>query len=474
MKQIKVCLVTLALLASACEQNDVERTVPQENAVNESAAVESPEVAIDDVSAVASSFFAESGKAQATRSGDYEISVVYDEKGDKSLYVVNYANEGGFIIVSPTKNFTPVLAYSESGNYDVNGIKPLGLFEWQASIISEVRKADKLPADSTSKYRVQWSRYVKSGTAQDFAAALPAPASLEDDMMKAQMILQDSVMMWISRQGYEVFSVGQSDNKIVNEATEGLVEGGIYPLYQEDWDRLSLILKRPVEKAEIVENFVPTKWTQTMGFNVSYPLNENGVHYYAGCGPVAAGQIMRYYRYPSNINWDDMPYDYATTTTSDFLYDLAERANAEYKLDVTITLNNKIANVLRQFGYSCEIGDHSYRNAWDDIINKRPVYMTAGIEGKEVGHAWIASGGKDTNSYVSYELFTFREKFLFSPIYTYHTNQSASTYFYMNWGWGGLYDGNYLDWSIYSDNHLNIPGQGATCDREDIYNIMPK
>ena len=136
MKQIKVCLVTLALLTSACEQNDVERTVPQENAVNESVAEESPEVAIDDVSAVASSFFAESGKAQATRGGDYEISVVYDEKGDKSLYVVNYANEGGFIIVSPTKNFTPVLAYSESGNYDVNGIKPFGLFEWQASIIS--------------------------------------------------------------------------------------------------------------------------------------------------------------------------------------------------------------------------------------------------------------------------------------------------------------------------------------------------
>lgn len=474
MKQIKVCLVTLALLTSACEQNDVERTVPQENAVNESVAEESPEVAIDDVSAVASSFFAESGKAQATRGGDYEISVVYDEKGDKSLYVVNYANEGGFIIVSPTKNFTPVLAYSESGNYDVNGIKPFGLFEWQASIISEVRKADRLPADSTSKYRAQWSRYVKSGTAQDFAAALPAPASLEDDMMKAQMILQDSVMMWISRQGHEVFSVGHSDNEKVNEETEGIVEGGIYPLYQEEWDRLSLILKRPVEKAEVVENFVPTKWNQTMGFNASYPLNENGVHYYAGCGPVAAGQIMRYYRYPSNINWDDMPYDYATTTTSDLLYDIAERANATYELEGTGTKIDNIATTLQQFGYSCKREDHSYLKAWDDISNRRPVYMRAVIVGTDSGHAWIASGGKDTYSYVSYELFTFREKFLFSPIYTYHTNQSASTYFYMNWGWGGLYDGNYLDWSIYSDNHLNIPGQGATCDREDIYNIMPK
>lgn len=172
-----------------------------ENQTTDSAVIETSRVTTDEVSQVATSFFRKMDVPE-TRSSSYEISQIYDDSGNISMYVVNFANDGGFVIVSATKNFNPILAYSETGNYDVNGLMPPGLYQWQSEMSETVNYADELPADSTTVYRNMWSEYLPQETVQQPSQA--ATRAIVGDMVQAQLILQDSVMAWNGRQGYTV------------------------------------------------------------------------------------------------------------------------------------------------------------------------------------------------------------------------------------------------------------------------------
>lgn len=47
-----------------------------------------------------------------------EMRTIYGENNVPSMYVINYEG-GGFVIVSATKNYYPILAYSETGSMNV-------------------------------------------------------------------------------------------------------------------------------------------------------------------------------------------------------------------------------------------------------------------------------------------------------------------------------------------------------------------
>ena len=54
-----------------------------------------------------------------TASQQYTISTIIDQTGQPVIYVVNYAGNGGFVLLSATKKYIPVLAYSQNGNYKI-------------------------------------------------------------------------------------------------------------------------------------------------------------------------------------------------------------------------------------------------------------------------------------------------------------------------------------------------------------------
>lgn len=94
--------------------------------------------------------------------------------------------------------------------------------------------------------------------------------------------------------------------------------------------------------------------------------------------------------------------------------------------------------------------------------------MAGTLEGIGDGHAWVASGGSYTTSEYYYYLYTFRERFDFSPIYQYSDPGGIPIYyFYMNWGWYGNYNGNYLEGSSAPSSY------GEITERKDIYGIAP-
>ncbi len=174
------------------------------------------------------------------------------------------------------------------------------------------------------------------------------------------------------------------------------------------------------------------------------------------------------YEYPESYNWNEMPYNMATRTTSSLLYDIAIRANATFGLDGTSTTLTNMKNALQSYGYKYNgigVFDHSAHNTWSEIKEKHPVCMSGEIDG--IGHAWIASGGTYMNGDVEYYVYTFRERFDFYPVYKYVDSGMQYYYFYMNWGWYGGYNGSYLDTA-----KDPVYGEEIT-DRRDIYGIEP-
>ncbi len=273
----------------------------------------------------------------------------------------------------------------------------------------------------------------------------------------------DSVSKW-SAIGYNVGSVSWNDKR------EMAIRGAVYPLFEDEWYRFAYDVEGETQKRTTVSNFVPTTWSQQSGFNASYPTI-NGVLPPAGCGVIAAGQVMRYYKHPNRFNWDAMPFNRASKQTADFLYEFAKAAKANIKVDETSTNRNNVTNALKNYGFNADLGDHNTDAAWNNISSKVPVIMRGDSGTANSGHMWVASGGEYVQAIHFVKLYVYTDPNRFRPVdqdsklYIYH-------YFYMNWGWGGLYNGLFME---YSNLSINLPnGMTFSNDRQDIFSITPK
>ena len=451
--------LALLVLSSCSTQDDVGLI----GSLNSSAIAiaESDKVSADDILAVASKF--RNTENTRTRSNDYTTSILFDNNGNASIYVVNFNNNEGFILISATKRYCPVLAYSDKGHFDITSIAESGIEVWKEETMEAISVANIHPNDSIAKYRNLWKQYSNtSDNPQTKKHSKSArPKYTDPDMLSAQVILQDSVCSWIAK-GYEIFSI--ADDEHIE-----LVKGAIYPLYEDEWESLCIGVKKQFSKNESIPNFLETEWYQRDGFRQSYPI-VNGEYARAGCGPVAAGQIMYYYKYPTRFNWDDMPLTYGTKTTSDFLLEIAKSADAKYTSEGTSTANNKVCKVFNNWGYTnAVVKNHNGSNAWKEIAQRHPVYMT-GYDNNEknAGHAWVCSGGQYFSGESYSEIYTFINRKEFTCLDRYDYSFFSATYFYMNWGWGSSGGNGY-----FLDSNITVSNYNFAKNRQDIYNIYP-
>lgn len=88
---------------------------------------------------VAGLFLAANGKdAVTTRNGSIEpdafsgktvkdIKTVYGEDNTPSMYIINYEG-GGFVIVGATKNYYPILAYSDTNSINIEKLSRVAFY----------------------------------------------------------------------------------------------------------------------------------------------------------------------------------------------------------------------------------------------------------------------------------------------------------------------------------------------------------
>ena len=75
------------------------------------------ELSQDDASIIAN-ILAKGKQTKGQPTSIKEILVVNDDNAEPVYYIVNYSDNQGFVIVSATKNYVPIIGSFESGNFD--------------------------------------------------------------------------------------------------------------------------------------------------------------------------------------------------------------------------------------------------------------------------------------------------------------------------------------------------------------------
>ncbi|MCS4229285.1 C10 family peptidase [Sphingobacterium sp. BIGb0165] len=380
---------------------------------------------------------------------------------DTLAYVVNFANEDGFLLIAADKRVkVPLLAIVESGNLgDTTYNGGLGAFLGMAEmgIKQSILDYEKLKDSVTVEFKKKGLLLPKSGA-----------NSIATDVKKKGIRLPKAS----STAG---FSGGDEDYDY---------EGEIY------YETTLVYKERVVEKKGPL---LATKWSQSTPFNdnVRYKKCGSGTSP-AGCVPVAVGQLMAFWKYPAMLytdsyNWSQInlyPRELdmvnlapanVKSQVANLMDNLGKKMDSSYACDATGTNSDKVPGLLSASGFlHGGMQDYNYNTVVTSINNGQPLFaggyssqvkVLGVVVGYEGGHAWIIDGYLTTET--KYNYIAERRSRTDGAIIDRWTGSDISRYDYhhVNWGWGGSRDGfysaYYFDAVNYPDFSSNVPLYGG-------------
>ena len=403
----------------------------------------------------------------ATRS-TASIEAVKDQSNDPIMYIVNYP-EGGWAIVSATRNFYPVLAYSDENSFELSS--DMGPVEaWIAETKDAIRDSENLNDTTKALIRNMWNEYVTDykpvQTDSNLKVADPLKDALNQRMTQlVQKYGTSTSMIYTTVEGAHNYLANNEATSLCNFANSL----GSPPQY-------TIFVGIKSYPSEIVGPLLSTKWDQDDPFNYYCPTNLSGNNYSLGCAAVAVSQVMKYHRYPALVtspsnhryNWDNMKntaeeHDnaYSTYSTFSLMKHVADALNTKWGIlgfgTSSWAFPDDVEYGIRSYGYSVSRTSHKPVELNSYILSsKKPIIMLGGSVNlpnplSYIGesHYWVCDGAK----YVEYKISYFLE-FINPYTYTYYSHPNVYTpsnpfvatqykylYFHMNWGWGGSRDG---------------------------------
>lgn len=398
-----------------------------------------------------------------SRSIEREIGNVYtveDSIGAPLLYIVNFSNEQGFVIVSAEKGYYPVLAHSNKGHFNIpEEDSPAHL--WLDIQGKYITHREGLPEEIKSEIALLWDEYNPKN---------PISLGSRSGYPPIPQVYYDSLRVWSTSREYSHvytyndFKNTEEYNRLSPEERQQL-DNSMHMYGNGNYgpvEDVTLVLIQNFSKnGDYPETLLKTQWGQGFPYNslVPYKSSVTLEKYPLGCTTIAAGQIMRYHEWPSYYNWVNMPYgNYnATETTQKFLYDLALSIGVSFGEDATSGTTDKVRSALEKNNYSVTTQYHNTSTILSEIKYNKPVYMQ-GIDPKYGGHAWVCDGVKYSIYYHKIRLMTldYRPTPTIVPtkmveamnITTFSGN--SGPYFHMNWGENGLNNG------FFSDNNIKV------------------
>ncbi|AQG80482.1 C10 family peptidase [Spirosoma montaniterrae] len=326
-----------------------------------------------------------------------------DNHNHPAAHVMSY-EQGGFAILSAEKSFAAVLAVGDEGNVDPNQM-PEVVKDWLNQTrdqIGRARISRRGARQSATNQSLSWATLLANtglnGQNSGARSAAPAP---EPDPIKCSDCPDPE-------------------------------PGGNPPCQQ-------------IGEPAFFGPLVKTTWNQSEG-DFLWPYNKfapNGA--LAGCGPVAAAQLMRYYQHPSTYVchipgasygktlaaiWGNN-YNSSSFSTANIMASFGYSANATWGgtpgAETSTNTDNMAAALKNNFGYKTvyvKTGP-TLSDILSQLSSYRPVLLRGSkYSGGSGGHIWVVDGSMTIKSNCAVPEFHWM---------------------HMNWGWGGYWNGYFSD-----------------------------
>lgn len=248
------------------------------------------------------------------------------------------------------------------------------------------------------------------------------------------------------------------------------------------------------------------KWHQNYPYNQYTPI-VNGANALVGCGGVAVAQAMSVYGQPTNFqgynfDWQAMteedPSDDAVRQIARFMEVIGREGIGDFLYNLsggTGSYIENLINVLDLCGYSAEYPeywiqkddgsssgyskDYKEIDIFGELLAGRPVIVNGQTENGFSGirHFWLLHG------YMQIEWLEEQRVNNATGVQVLSSKHTFNDYVLCNWGWGGMYDGYYLNGVFDLASEDYIPDdQGIPMSGSDNYshtlaviiNIQPK
>ena len=384
-----------------------------------------------------------------------EVIPIHDEEGNIIMYAVNYSN-GGYVIVSATKDYYPVLARVEKGKYSKD------LYNTGASVLMReyeegIKYARNLPKDTLAPIRAMWKKYEEPYHGKRVAA------KSDDPLLN---LVDASIREW-NEAGISYTFLNEGPPKdMPDDVYQKYVDYAVTfsnPNY--DYYNNCVIIGERTDNRYKREKLMTTAWHQNYPFNSSIPNN-----YPVGCGGVATAQIMAYHKSPFLWEWDNI-LSYGDKL-GPFIYEVANGIKTKFGPDESPSRIKDVRDYLDNKGYNVQHVSHDINKVIKSIDNSRPVFMTGYPKGENKGHAWVCDGYEHSSYYIKYTLlvisYIHTEPLQYEPCgESYMSYGPVYNFFHMNWGWGGYQDGYFSESGWPSRRNYST-------NREDLVNIYPK
>lgn len=459
-------LLSVFLFLFACQQEDFGGMKNGSISVLKSMNADSSFVDLVLAKKVALKSVEHSSRSTSLSIGD--VFTVNDGSGIPALYVINQENDQGFVIVSATKNYHPILAWSDKGYFNPDLSSEAVAF-YVSCFCYDVNCLRYAPFDSICQYRQEWYNYEKN-------KVMPVGVSSRSIPADVQYYMENSVIQW-QNEGYEVEPIANNGFNLPTSVYENaLYMAEMY--MREDYMETSFILKKEEVTTMSVPKLLITEWGQNPPYNDEI-INYYGRFYPVGCVAVALAQIMKYHEKPQNYNWDAMPpiadyFSYNYVDVSELMFDIGRGVNMNYKESGSEAYAVDAVDYLRSIGYNNTVlVSHNANSVKSQLMNGHPVYMRGGRynDMNELsGHAWVCDGYVENNGRTAYYLMALDPYTLnYCSRELMYENEWRNESFHMNWGYDGEANGWFRDTNIsfsYENNTLNYQ-----IGRQDIINI---
>lgn len=316
------------------------------------------------------------------------------------MNVLQY-KQGGWVLMSNDLRVQPVLAYSSTGVWENDTSQmPPALVELLCDYIEQITK-------------IKTSPQAKSEESEFY---------------------QENKEKWMGLQSETSSYVYHLTQSKASYVAPLLVDEKGYSI---NWGQLAYAYG---ESSPKYNKFAPSG----CGSDILYTSNKTG-HKPIGCSSVAMGQLMKYWKFPPQYDWEKMPARlYSSSSVQDenniahLLRDCADKASVNFLCEGSWTTTNKIVTGMQEMYFSESNkktkGDKDDGDWWPDLIKKQlnngwpVIYRGDKCDLCSSKHFWVVDG------------------------------YNKESHFHCNWGWSGGYNGYYdihnLKWT-YTDSKGN-------------------